>query len=96
MREETPLERWKALARIENARARKVWSGRAVKYAQWSRTFIPEGNETRKRRNEIIVDLSASGLSIGEIGRRVGLGNAAVATILREHRLAVQSAEVSR
>ena len=84
---DTPLGRWKALAEVENKRARNIWGPTGGGYRR-SETFgDPEITAARQKRDAQIEVWHAEGMSVREICRRTGLVQASVNRILRIRRL---------
>ena len=83
----TMLERWKALAEVENKRARDIWGATGGWYRRPEKFENPEITAARQRRDAQIEAWHAEGMSVREISKRVGLGQTSVTRILRIRRL---------
>ncbi len=83
MADDTALARWKVLAQIENARARKNWgfAGRTGWPGDLG-TGLPLSSKARAERSSQVLALSRAGRSIPQIGREMGLANTTVWRIL--------------
>ena len=77
------LERWKALAEIENRRARLNWGRPLGSYVRPETFGDPEENAMRERRDAQIEAWAEAGISTREISERTGLVQTTVARILR-------------
>ena len=80
----TVLERWKALARIENSRARENWDAQETNVQSDLIGDIgdSENKTVRKRRDAQIKARSDAGMSAKEICSRTGLGNTTIYRVL--------------
>ena len=87
-RQGTMLDRWKALAEVENKRARQIWGNTGGWYRRPEMFEDPEITAARQKRDDQIEAWHATGLSTREISARVGMAETSVARILRVRRLA--------
>ena len=91
MGQETGLDRWKALAREENRRARKIWGKSGAAEGAWYHKPPPVEDpaitEARTHRDDQIVAWAAAGMSTRDICARVGMVQTSVNRILRLRRL---------
>ena len=83
----TMLERWKALAQVENKRARDIWGPTGGWYCRPGKFEDPEITAARQKRDAQIETWHAAGLSVREISKRTGLVETSVTRILRIRRL---------
>ena len=89
---DTALERWKTLARAENAAARRLW-GNSGWTDRGTRPKTPKEMEVearQRRRVERIERWHGAGVDIEEIARRLGVRPGTIQAILREQRRAAQ------
>ena len=61
------LERWNALAKFENSRARRNWGAPVGRYVRSVTIGTPEENTKRERRDAQIEAWVAAGMSTREI-----------------------------
>ena len=83
----TMLERWKALAEVENKRARETWGRNGGCYRRPETFEDPEITAARQRRDARIAAWHAEGMSVKDICKRIGLVETSVTRILRLRRL---------
>ena len=81
--DDTLLERWRALAEVENARARKAWGfGGRTGWPDDPGAGSTLSPEVRLKRNRAVLAQRKAGRSIPEIGRLTGIANTTVWRIL--------------
>ena len=88
--EPTVLERWKALAEIENRRARRNWGAPLNSYVRPDTFGNPEENAARERRDAEIEAWADAGMDTREISARTGLVETTINRLLRIRRMAAR------
>ena len=79
----TPLEQWKALAKIENRRAKQHWDATGIKYVPPKSVVDPDGKKARAERDAKIEAWSMEGMSTRDIASLTGLNVSTVNKIVR-------------
>ena len=82
----TMLDQWKALAKIENKRAREIWGGTGKQYVPPKSSFDSDGQFARDQRDNKIRDMAASGIATKDICIQIGLSETTVNRILRKRK----------
>ena len=82
----TALERWKALAKVENKRARQAWGGSGNYYVPPKSAFNSDEQIARDQRDAKIMEMAADGITTRDICKQVGLAETTVNRILRRQR----------
>ena len=85
--EATALDRWKALAKIENKIARKNWGAPIGSFVKPATPANPEEQAAREQRDAQIEAWADEGMSVKDISSCTGLADTSINRILRVRRL---------
>ena len=80
------LERWKALAKIENRTARKNWGAPSGTFVKPATLVNPEEQVTREQRDARIEAWADAGMCTRDISTRTGLVDTTINCILHVRR----------
>ena len=86
------LERWKALAKIENRIARKNWGAPSGTFVKPAAVVNPEERAAREKRDAQIEAWADAGMCIRDISTRTGLADTSINRILRVRRMEARTA----
>ena len=90
------MEKWKALAKVENRRAKENWDAVESRYVPPKFQLDPEGKKARAERNAQINIWASDGMSTRDICARIGLNDSTVNRIIRSGKLAEKEAREAR
>ena len=82
----TVLDQWKAMAEIENKRARQTWGGPGKQYVPPKSAFDSDGQIARDQRDDKIREMAEDGVTTKDICEQIGLSETTVNRILRRHK----------
>ena len=88
----TVLDRWKALAKIENKIARKNWGAPTGSLVKPATPANPEEQAAREQRDAKIETWADEGMSVKDISSRTGLADTSINRILRVRRMEARMA----